>query len=513
MEQYDGQPWIARDMEKELLSSFTFSFKQKGYWIKGLRQVGKTALMTKFGKDHFRKTFVIDCAIEEQRKNFERELSAAVSVIGGSAFDKRYASLALKKCLPGFEDLPDEFLLIDEIQDSKYLHNMARWIVRGLDAKVCFCGSFLGDVLKWEDVKYAAGDVRMFELLPVAFSEVVRSVDSLEGYRAVRDFTRSNPDEALRKVLHDAKLYWDIFYGLGGFPLPLRAVLEEKSMEEAIASRDSGLNSLIQTVARKTRGNLSYSEWQQLLGYTVHSLISHEDPTNLDNLRFVKRKDEVPAIISESLVSDLIRWMEGSGILTRVPVITSLDDPNPYIKSKYMFTNFPVLCKFVDVGGKTTAIGRTPIGVQEVQAETFVLNELLGMSKFYKVDSLAKYRLDDLAYGEEVDFAFMTREGARVLVEVKGKGETLSSNRAMARGEADYLIKFIPGTGFVRGNAFALPMWHIDRLPVIIRLIDIAYTNKITLEDAYGRYASGIDDDIAVKPPWQPDDADIPEEQ
>ncbi|MDR1641354.1 MAG: AAA family ATPase [Clostridiales bacterium] len=559
MEQNDFKHWITRDLEAELANSYAFTVKHIGYWVKGIWHIGKTALLEKFGKDHFRKTYLFDCSAKEQRTAFERELSAAVSVIGGTHFDKRYASSALKKCLPGFEDSPDELVIFDKIQDSVYLHNMARWIIRGLDAKVCLCGSFLGDILKWENVKYAAGDARIFKLHPVAYHEYVRSVKALEKYRSARDFATaiSSPDEsAPDAVLQDPKPYFAIFYDIGGFPQALTIASQDSKdlqdsqdpqgqqapkalqalqadfLKEAIASRDSDLTAFIQTAMQKTQGDLSLKQWQTIMEYAIQVTISHEVLFYHNNMHVANLERDFPSIPlskSEDLVSDLLRWMEGSGILELVPTIENINEPDYYAIRKYMFTSCQVLCKLAEVAASPVT-GET---LESVKAETLVLNELLSLKSSYKYDSLNCYCLDEADCFREVGFAISSMEGARVLIELRDwetlsnaknaskEGEALSGasscRQALLDGNADYLIKLgiSDGTGnaadcagFVKGNEFTLPMWHIDRLSVIIHLIDIACTNKMTLEQTYSRYTKGIDDEIIPKPPWQPDDFD-----
>ncbi|MDR1641784.1 MAG: AAA family ATPase [Clostridiales bacterium] len=485
MEKYNDTPWIPRDIEKDFQYLASFNIKRKAFWVSGLNKVGKTTLLTKFGKESFRKFHVLDLTDKEQRVRAERAFSKALSVIGGTAYDKRYASAALKNCIEGFDDSPDEFLLIDEIQESEHLYNLARWIVRGLDAKVCFVGSFLGDTVNWERVNIPAGDVMCLDVLPVTYGEFVRSIDDLEKYRAVRDFTGTNPDP----VLYDPKPYWDTFYELGGFPQPLAASLTGDKAK-ALKMQDLELNDFVESVQEKTQGNMPLNIWKNLLGYTILAILCHKDPTDLDNLKLIKEPAEYPATTFLEMVHKLMSWMKGSSILTCVPVIDRLDVLKPFLISKCEFTNYWVLSKLVEVSGNLD------LKCADVKTDTFVLNELRHLNSLCPNISLCNYVLD----GKHVGFLFFTKAGARVLVEAEKPGIETLVNWDMAVERPDFFIRLTKGTGFAQGCRIEIPIWHMDRLPIIMGLIDIAYTNDMTLEKAYKRYTNGIEDKVIKKP-------------
>jgi hypothetical protein len=59
----------------------------------------------------------------------------------------------------------------------------------------------------------------------------------------------------------------------------------------------------------------------------------------------------------------------------------------------------------------------------------------------------------------------------------------------LADKRADFIVKFCEGTGFVRENTFTIPMWNIDKLSIVINLMDQAFLNKTTLEMEYNRFA------------------------
>ncbi|MDR1644183.1 MAG: DUF4143 domain-containing protein [Clostridiales bacterium] len=414
-------------------------------------------------------------------------------------YAKGYADAVFKRQIPGFVDDQDSFLILDEVQESEVVYNHSRQIVRGLDAKVAFAGSFLGDAITKNYRGFPLGDVHRFIALSATYREFVNSLDELAEYRSILDFTRSNPDAASKKVIENSKLYWDIYYELGGFPGMLLDGLQV-ARNFFINARADFLSAYVFAMSVKTQLGLSTEAWAKTIGYIITSILCRKDPTDPDNIKAAQGQEKLLALMTMELVYQLMGWMEDSRILRQIPVRNNLETGNYYMSTKSMFTSYGLLCQ---LASSTGADGSLHKGVK---AETFVLNELLSLKAMYQNNSLANYY--SVTSSEEIDFVFITNAGAIVLVEVKNtKVKTIPSQKALERGDANFLIKIFEGAGFVQGNTFTLPIYNVDRLSLIIHLIDIAFTNNMTLEEAFARYVSGIED-IVIKHDDEDEDED-----
>jgi hypothetical protein len=494
---FKGMPWIDRDLEKRLLNSYVHKTLHKGFWIQGLRQVGKTELLTKFGTENFRKFYRIDLLDDEKRAILENEIRKTFTVLGGTDYDKMYASASFKNCLPGFQDSPDEFVLIDEIQASEYIYNRARGIVKGLDAKVAFSGSFLGDVVNWEKYNDPVGDVIEYELRSITYKEFIGSLAGAEEYRKFKRFTRNVTSLEDRKILQSVQDYWNNYALLGGFPEPLTASLVS-SLNEALLIRDADLNKYVRTLTAKTDKkakeilgeSLTYEDWMRVLGWVTDTVLRGYNPARLGNVTLEPKKNEFPITINSAFSHYLIQWLTGSMVLTHLPIVDDLIYPETFIFRKLVFTNYAILCKFAEelnVSRDANSI------IKGVRAESFVYNELYALKNLMKFVTypITKYNLKDADGSEEVDFVFTTKEGARILVEVKNtSGETISSNKVLARGEADYMIKIQKKTASIEDNVFKIPMYNIDKLADIIHIIDQAHLENMSVEKSYEDYVS-----------------------
>jgi predicted AAA+ superfamily ATPase len=451
-----------------------------GYWVKGLRQVGKTSLLEKFGKERYKSCIIFDLSDEEIRTSIEHELNRVFSELGYSAYDKRYACAAFTKLVPSFADDPSTLLILDEIQDSRSIYNRARKIVRGLNAKVAFSGSHLGNVIFWDSYNDPTGDVQEFSMQPVSYIEFLNSIKGLEDYMSLREFTRGSDAEALRS----AKKYWEIYCELGGFPASLTNFLQHGNLESAKNIRDEGLNKYLATLSEKSPIH-NVELWKNVVNYIISSIIQGNSPNDLVRNKHIYDRFVLEFGISEKLISDAVQWMLKSDILGLINVKSDFEDDDSYFNIKYSFNHYALLSNFAEM-----LINRDVIAmIKGARDEDFVLNGLISFSKPLNLKQIFSYHSPAGFPSEEVDFFFYTQEGVKVLVEVKNsKGKTISSDRILADKRADFLIKFCEGTGFVKDNTFTMPMWNIDKLSIIIPLIDQAYLNKTSLEDEYKRF-------------------------
>jgi predicted AAA+ superfamily ATPase len=479
METYNGKPWIKRDLEDELLDSLAYGQPHIGYWIRGLKGAGKTSLLMKFGQTRHKRFYSIDLTDQRLKNELEQELHSVYMRNIYDDYHKGNADLVFKKFIPGFVDDPDSFLLLDEIQESMRIYNLAKQILRGLDAKVAFCGSFLGDSKESNYELCPLGEVSCFDLLPVTYREFVGSITALKSY-ASSDLFAPSQDHGSAEALTATKPYWEVYNEIGGFPAPL---LESMSLglQSASFSRDAALDSYIQTIAKKTHYGFS-SDWSKLIGFIVSNALS-EVQVELGSAPAL----EMTSKISLKLITKLLEWLEGSGALSIVSSVSDLRERQFFTSSKFMFTNYELLRRLAFASGtdKTLALHKS------AKLEAYALNELRALKSMYEPTSLTSFRETNSDAVEEVVFTFKTPKGARVLLEAKGADANSAGSLALANRDADFLISLCAGAGSIRGNKLTLSLCNSDKLKKAIELINFAYATGISLEEAYSRMAQG----------------------
>ena len=85
--------------------------------LQGARQVGKTYILKKFGKENFSKMVYINMA-ENTGKNFLRCTSIAMEWEPGKPMEETPVRKALELYDETFKDNKDTVVIIDEIQES-----------------------------------------------------------------------------------------------------------------------------------------------------------------------------------------------------------------------------------------------------------------------------------------------------------------------------------------------------------------------------------------------------------
>ncbi|MDR2751860.1 MAG: AAA family ATPase [Clostridiales bacterium] len=497
---FHGTSWIDRDLEKRLTTSWAFDVNRAGYWIKGLSQIGKTSLLQRFGATNFTRVFIADLSNTDTRERLEFCFSQASMIHSGPGFETRFADKVFKQCFPDFQNTADELIIIDEIQESITIHNYAKFIVRELKAKIAFCGSFMGD-LEWqldlggESIHFPIGDVACFDAAPVTYREFLSSLSSAEPYNNTLDFLGVKAADHEKEILLSAKKSFDLFFELGGFPKPL-SLSETHAIGLSVAQDElfSVLNAQIDRMYEKTKeiktGNeLALDDWRLLVGYITQAVILGKDPEDLSNLKLLPEQEQALGAILDETVVRLINWMVNSCVLAYMRVYDQ-NRTNSTTSHKLIFAS----CEMLRCYASLCESVETALAAKSLESEIFVYSELRSLillSKFKDISlPIRAYVRRDGNALIETAFAFNTKSGARVSLEVKAPSEKgISGSQSLEVTGAEYSITFCEGLGHIHDKAISIPMYHIDRLPAIIDIIDTAHARHVSLEKSYKLHA------------------------
>ena len=405
---------MEREIIKELIN-WKKSQNRKPLIVHGARQVGKTYIIKKFGKEHYENLIYV---------NFEtnQEISSQIS----ENIDAKYIINKLE-LFYGEKILPEKTLIFfDEIQANERALTALKYFYE--DAKeyhIIAAGSLLGIAINRKNYSFPVGKVQMINMYPLSFKEFLIAVNRENLIKEIENHYEKN--EKMDKDIHELclKLY-RTYLVVGGMPEVVETYLDEQKTIAAIDIQAEILSSYERDMTKYEDNGLS------------NRIISAFDsiPVQLakENQKFQYK------VISKggtsSIFGEAILWLKNSGIVNQIyrvkPEIPlemhkDLTSFKLYMSDVGLFVNkarYPLYQ--IDLNTQPTMISMGPL------TEHYVANELRikGYDAYY-------WESDGKA---EIDF-IIQKETEIVPIEVK------SSIRTKSRSLDLYMNKFNPKYG------------------------------------------------------------------
>lgn len=405
---------MEREIIKELIN-WKKSQNRKPLIVHGARQVGKTYIIKKFGKEHYENLIYV---------NFEtnQEISSQIS----ENIDAKYIINKLE-LFYGEKILPEKTLIFfDEIQANERALTALKYFYE--DAKeyhIIAAGSLLGIAINRKNYSFPVGKVQMINMYPLSFKEFLIAVNRENLIKEIENHYEKN--EKMDKDIHELclKLY-RTYLVVGGMPEVVETYLDEQKTIAAIDIQAEILSSYERDMTKYADNGLS------------NRIISAFDsiPMQLakENQKFQYK------VISKggtsSIFGEAILWLKNSGIVNQIyrvkPEIPlemhkDLTSFKLYMSDVGLFVNkarYPLYQ--IDLNTQPTMISMGPL------TEHYVANELRikGYDAYY-------WESDGKA---EIDF-IIQKETEIVPIEVK------SSIRTKSRSLDLYMNKFNPKYG------------------------------------------------------------------
>lgn len=405
---------MEREIIKELIN-WKKSQNRKPLIVHGARQVGKTYIIKKFGKEHYENLIYV---------NFEtnQEISSQIS----ENIDAKYIINKLE-LFYGEKILPEKTLIFfDEIQANERALTALKYFYE--DAKeyhIIAAGSLLGIAINRKNYSFPVGKVQMINMYPLSFKEFLIAVNRENLIKEIENHYEKN--EKMDKDIHELclKLY-RTYLVVGGMPEVVETYLDEQKTIAAIDIQAEILSSYERDMTKYADNGLS------------NRIISAFDsiPVQLakENQKFQYK------VISKggtsSIFGEAILWLKNSGIVNQIyrvkPEIQlemhkDLTSFKLYMSDVGLFVNkarYPLYQ--IDLNTQPTMISMGPL------TEHYVANELRikGYDAYY-------WESDGKA---EIDF-IIQKETEIVPIEVK------SSIRTKSRSLDLYMNKFNPKYG------------------------------------------------------------------
>ena len=404
--------------------------------VKGARQVGKTFIIEKYGREQYASYIYINFY-----KNPEHKAIFEGSLEPGEIYKKISLYVRDVVFVPH-----DTLIFLDEIQDCSNARTALKFLAIDDLYDVIASGSLLGLHYK-EMVSIPVGYERTLEMYSLDFEEFLwamgkgeEAIGALGGYFQRREKVEPGIHEQFIGLLRE-------YLAVGGMPEAVNTFLRSSNFQEVYATQKKIMESY-----REDIKHYASTPMRQKIADCYQSI-----PRQLAK-EYTKFQYKVVSKEGNSRrYENCLNWLADAGMIKMcVNVSTPLFPLVAYEKPD----QFKVYV--TDIGLLTSLYG------YETQA-ALVKDTLKGPAKggiyenlvfdmLIKRDFSLNYFKDDNST-QEIEFLY-TREGGVVPIEVKSKnGATLSLNRFMEEYEPAVAYKLVSGNVGVSGTKVTLPLY------------------------------------------------------
>lgn len=417
--------------------------------LKGARQVGKTWLLTEFGKTCFEDVLYINF---ENAANLEELFNGVI---------EPQRIIDLLGALHGRKIIPEKTLLIfDEVQEiPRALTALKYFAEKAPEYPICCAGSLLGVALH-KGTSFPVGKVDFLTLQPLTFDEFMAA----NGEQLLCEYIKNSKvtplPQAFTEKLSD---YLKLYFIIGGMPAAVRVWLEERDFNKVEAKQLAILDTYTQDFSKHAPQALVPK-----LRYLWNSI-----PSQLakENKKFIYGLVKEGARARE--YEDALLWLLDSGLIRRVGRITKGALP---LKAYEDLKSFKLY--HLDVGLLRVMSELSPQAITQsirvfeefkgALTEQYALQEL---SSHSDIRSIYYWTSDATA---EVDFVFS--DGLRVIpLEVKASDNLQARSLKIFRQKYDTKLAVRTSLANLRFDEGLLNiplyvLWNLDNYKKLIDL-------------------------------------------
>ncbi len=418
--------------------------------IRGARQVGKSYLVEKFGKEAFKDCLVVNFELQP-------ELSSCFD-----SLDPKNILQKLKIFL-NVEIVSGETLVFfDEIQQCPKALMALRYFKEKLPSlHVIAAGSLLEFALEEEDFSFPVGRVEFLHLRPMSFLETLNAMGHQELIKQMEHWSlESPPDEATHE--HCLKLIRSYLF-VGGMP----AIVDLYQKEQ-----DLKLCERYQSALMKTYRD-DFGKYAQKAKHKHLQRILDRAPFLVGKQFRYSKVDPDTRSRDLKLAVDQLSW---ANLLTRIYSTAANGLP---LRSEANEKKFKIV--FLDVGLLQLALGN--LGSEMLKpnlveihrgalAEQFVAQELLAYSEHYLEKQLHFWQREKKGSSAEVDY--VTHVQSQIVpIEVKGgsTGRLRSIKLFMEEKGIPLGVRISQSSLKLENGILSVPFYLIHALPRLVNSI------------------------------------------
>lgn len=405
MEEVTSSIFLKRKAEKEI-RRFLESKDRKSLLVDGARQVGKSYLIEKLGREYFKNFIKIDFFSDALSRNIFTTSSNTDDIIS------RLSLLSDKKLEKG-----ETLFFFDEVQECKEAVTAVKYLVQEGSYKYILSGSLLGIEL-YSVKSMPVGYMDSIEMFPLDFEEFCMANGVQESIiTSLKDSfdNRTGVDE----FIHEAMLrLFRLYLVVGGMPGVVVKYLEEKNIADAVREQEN-------IIKRYKEDIVKYESIDKKLRITKAFDAIPGELNNI-NKRFVLNHLDSEA--KADRYENTFEWLKAAGVA--IPVYNAEEPVLPLRLSekstlfKLFLSDVGLLCSmYADSIQLRLLSGETDINYGAVY-ENFVSQELRahGFERLYYFKSRKQ---------GEVDF-LISRGNTVVPLEVKS-GRDYTKHHALDR--------------------------------------------------------------------------------
>lgn len=425
--------------------------------LQGARQVGKTYILKKFGKENFSKMVYINMA-ENTGKNFLRCVSIAMEWEPGKPMEETPIRKALELYDETFKDNKDTVVIIDEIQESAEIYNQIRTLAREFQAYVIVTGSYLGRTMEL-DFFLPAGDMDHMVMESMTFDEFLDVFDERELYEKI-DLYGKGRTEDYKKLME----YYEIYQKIGGYPAVVACYAEYRDLNKCMGLISDLINVFADESKRYFEDIIDINMFQKL--FNAIALLMMQEKQGIRDLTAELSKiayQEESGRTTKKMINHAISWLQESHIIGYASKAVDCDYKQIKDNSRYYFLDLGIAYYFLSRTGAPYDV------IKGLLAESFVYLVLRRrIENTHEIAGLVPWFASYEKIKGELDFY------VRSLVDYKNYGIEVKSTDASAKtarklledGKLDYLYLLKGETmgGIADGRIFTVPLCLADRI-------------------------------------------------
>ena len=313
--------------------------------LKGARQVGKTYILKKFGKENFAKMIYINMA-EMSGRDFLQCLSKVTKWEPGEPREEQPLRKALELFDATFMDDKNTVVIIDEIQESAEAYNQIRTLAREFQAYVIVTGSYLGKTIESEFF-LPAGDLDHMIMETLTFDEFLDVFGERELYETIDLYGKSKAVD-YEKLMEN----YDIYQKIGGYPAVVVCYAEYKDVNKCFDKIGDLMDIFSNESKRYFTDIVDVNMFQKL--FNAIALLMLQEKQGVRDLTTELSKiayQEESGRTTKKMINHAIGWLQESHIIGYASKAVDCDYKQIKDNSRYYFLDMGIAYYFLSRTG------------------------------------------------------------------------------------------------------------------------------------------------------------------
>lgn len=311
--------------------------------VKGARQVGKTYILKKFGKENFSKVIYISMA-EMSGRRFLKCLKAVREL------ENITEAVIVRKALSLFEtsfiDDTETLIIIDEIQESAEVYNQICATSRDLQARVIVSSSYFGRVLNPEFLSPTEA-IDYIAMETLTFYEFLDVFGECKLYENI-DLFGKGQGEDYEKLAG----YYEIYQKIGGYPAVVVSYAQQKDLNKCYEKIGNLIDVFANESKRYFEDVVDVNIFRKL--FNVIALMMMQEKQGVRDLVTEVGKiayQEESGRMTQKMINHTISWLQESHIIGYASKAIDCDYKQVKENSRYFFRDMGIAYYFISRTG------------------------------------------------------------------------------------------------------------------------------------------------------------------